>query len=473
MSENVGASRREFLRLGAMGALAGAMGALAGAVGASAERAVGLASSPHGAETLASDSGAASMIGVPYAAITSPTGPRIGIIGVGGRGTSLLGNLLGANASVLAVCDIVPEKAANARSLIEKSGQNAPALYTESDHSFESLVARDDLDLVIVATPWEWHVEMAVAAMRHGKHVAVEVPAATSIEDCWKLVDASEQTRRHCTMLENCCYGYNETLVLRMAHAGLFGDLLYGEGAYLHDLREELFSGKGEGLWRLAWHAKRDGNLYPTHGLGPVANYMGIQRGDCFDYLVSMSTPQRGLDLYREAHLGKADPRRADRYLTGDLNTSLIKTANGLTITLKHDVSNPQPYSRVNTIAGTKGVFADYPPRIYFDGQPGGEEWGTLDAWKQHQHPLWRQEGEIAKKLGGHGGMDYIMLYRLLQCMKEGLPPDMDVYDAAAWSSPGPLSTESLKQGSAPVKFPDFTRGKWKERQASAIATQA
>ena len=325
---------------------------------------------------------------------------------------------------------------------------------------------------MIIATPWNWHVEMAVAAMTHGKHAAVEVPAAASIEDCWKLVDTSEQTRRHCIMLENCCYGYNETLVLRMIHEGLFGDLLYGEGAYIHDLRDELFSDHGEGLWRRTAHTLREGNLYPTHGLGPVANYMGIQRGDRFDYLVSVSTPQRGLDAYRKAHLAPSDPRWAERYINGDMNTSLIKTANGLTITLKHDTVNPHPYDRINSIAGTKGAFQDYPPRIYFDGQHGEEAWATIDSFKEHQHPLWKREGEIAQKLGGHGGMDYIMLYRLLQCMKEGLVPDMDVYDAAAWSAPGPLSRASVAAGSAPQPFPDFTRGKWQARSASPIATQ-
>jgi Oxidoreductase family, NAD-binding Rossmann fold len=453
-----GVSRRDFLRLSALGAVASAVG-LTPETASAMDPAAADESKPAGA----------TMIGVPYTAVGAE-GPRIGMIGVGGRGTNLLQNLLGANARVLAICDVVPEKAEHAQGLVEKSGQKPPTLYTSGDHSFESLVARDDLDLVIIATPWNWHVEMAAAAMTHGKHAAVEVPAATTIEDCWKLVDTSERTRRHCTMLENCCYGYNETLILRMTHDGLFGDLLYGEGAYLHDLRGELFSGKGEGLWRINYHTQRDGNLYPTHGLGPVANYMGIQRGDRFDYMVSMSSPQRGMELYRQDHIDKSSPRWADHYITGDLNTSLIKTAKGLTITLKHDVSNPQPYSRINKIAGTKGIFTDYPPRIYFDGQEK-EEWGSIDPWSRYQYPLWKEEGEIAKRLGGHGGMDFIMLYRLLQCMKQGLPPDMDVYDAAAWSSPGPLSTMSVKQGSAPVKFPDFTRGHWKDRSASAIAT--
>ena len=442
-------SRRDFLRLGSMTAV----GMSISTIEAESER-------PH----------AESVIGMEFAAVKDP---RIGIIGVGGRGTSLLENLLAADVKVIALCDVVREKAEHAQSLVIKAGQSSPELYTNGDHAFESLVARDDLDLVIIATPWNWHVEMAVAAMTHGKHAAVEVPAATAIEDCWKLVDTSEKTRRHCMMLENCCYGYNETLILRMVRAGLFGDLLYGEGAYVHDLREELFSAKGEGLWRRTFHTLGNGNLYPTHGLGPVANYMGIQRGDRFDYIVSMSTPQRGLDAYRKAHVTASDPRWVERYVTGDMNTSLIKTAKGLTITLKHDTSNPHPYDRINVIAGTKGVFADYPPRIYFDGQAGGEEWATIDSFKEHQHPLWQREGEIAKKLGGHGGMDYIMLYRLIQCMRDGLVPDMDVYDAAAWSAPGPLSKASVANGSAPVKFPDFTRGRWQERSASQIATQS
>jgi hypothetical protein len=398
--------------------------------------------------------------------------PRLGIIGVGGRGTSLLGDLLAANAKVSAISDIVPDKAKNAQGLVEKAGQRAPELYTENDHAYERLVARDDLDLVVIATPWRWHVPMAVAGMRAGKHVAVEVPAATTLDDCWRLVNTSEATRRHCIMLENCCYGYNETLVLGMVRAGLFGDLLYGEGAYLHDLREELFSTKGEGLWRRTVHTQRNGNLYPTHGLGPVANYMGINRGDRFDYLVSMSTPQRGLDAYRNAHLEKGDPRWAEHYITGDMNTSLIKTANGLTITLKHDVSNPRPYDRINTIAGTKGIFTDYPPRIYLDGQKGEEAWANLDAYKEHEHPLWRQEGDVARKAGGHGGMDFIMLYRLLECLRKGLVPDMDVYDATAWSSVAPLSLASLQSSSGPEKFPDFTRDRWHERSGSPIGAE-
>lgn len=415
----------------------------------------------------AEDAASATVINMPFEAGS----PRLGIIGTGGRGTALLKNLLAADAKVNALCDVVQDKAEQARSLVEQAGQKAPALYTQGDHAFEQLAARDDLDLVVIATPWQWHVPMALAAMKAGKHAVTEVPAATTVEDCWRLVDASERTRRHCIMIENCCYGENETLVLNMVRAGLFGDLLYGEAAYLHDLREELFSNQGEGLWRRWFHTQLNGNLYPTHGLGPVANYMGINRGDRFDYLVSMSTPAKGLAQYREEHVAKGDAKWKERYIEGDMNTSLIKTVNGLTINLQHDVSNPHPYSRLNTIAGTKGIFTDYPPRIYFDGQ-AQEEYGGIASYKaQYEHPLWKREGEIARKLGGHGGMDFIMCYRLMECMRKGLPPDLDVYDAAAWSAAGPLSEASVAQGSAPVKFPDFTRGRWKERSGSAIAS--
>ena len=408
------------------------------------------------------------MIDVPF----EKRNPRIAFIGTGKRGTSLLENLLAANGQVVALCDVVPEHAQHAASLVVAAGQAEPHLYTDGPYAFEVMLGMNDLDLVLVATPWSWHAEMAVSAMKHGKDVCIEVPGVVTLDECWEIIKTSEETRKHCMILENCCYGYNETLILRMVHDGKLGELLYGEGAYLHDLREELFSDNGEGLWRRAEHTKRDGNLYPSHGLGPLANYMDMQRGDRFDYIVSMSSPQRGLDQYRKEHLKAGDPRLEERYVTGDMNTSLIKTAKGLTITVKHAVSTPHPYDRINLIAGTKGIFQDYPPRIYLDGQNKDESYMPIDTWKQYAHPLWQKEGQLAAKIGGHGGMDYIMLYRLLQSVRQGLPPDMDVYDAASWSAIGPLSVASVSRGSAPIEFPDFTRAKWMQRNISAIATQ-
>ena len=265
-------------------------------VQAAAVSAVSANLSKHASAETASAEG--SMIGVPF----SKRDPRIAVIGTGGRGTSLLANLLAADAQVVAVCDIVKSKAENADSMVVATGREKPRLYTDGPHDFENMLGT-------ATSIWCWwqHPGPGTPNRRSldetWQDVAIEVPGVTSIEDCWQIVRTSEETRRHCMMLENCCYGYNETLILRMTHAGLFGDLLYGEGAYLHDLRAILFSDNGEGLWRRAEHTQRNGNLYPSHGLGPVANYMGIQRGDRFDYLVSMSSLERSLDVYRKEHL--------------------------------------------------------------------------------------------------------------------------------------------------------------------------
>jgi hypothetical protein len=392
---------------------------------------------------------------------------RVGVIGTGGRGTGVMREFLAVEGTELrALCDVNRDAALTAQGIVERAGQPKPEVYTAGDHDFENLVKREDLDFIYIATPWHWHVPMAVAGLRAGKHVGSEVPVATTIEDCWKIVDESEKARRHCLIMENCCYGYNELLVLNMIKDGALGELIHGEAAYIHDLREELLGSRGEGLWRRKPHTLQNGNLYPTHGLGPVANYMGINRGDRFDYLVSMSSFQKGLEVYRDEHLPVDDPRRKEKYTEGDINTSLIRTEKGRTIVLQHDVVNARPYDRINLISGTKGIFRDYPPRVYFDGQPGGEKFLDIDSLKpKYEHELWKKTGDLARKLGGHGGMDFVMVYRLVQCIREGLVPDMDVYDAASWCAPGPLSEKSVAEGSAPVKFPDFTRGRWKEKR--------
>jgi Glycosyl hydrolase 109, C-terminal domain/Oxidoreductase family, NAD-binding Rossmann fold len=394
---------------------------------------------------------------------------RLGVIGVGRRGTSMLSNFLSIpHVQVNAICDSVKDHAAHAQQVVEKNSGKHPEIYTNGEHDFENLCKRDDLDFIYIATPWDWHAAMALAAMNAGKHAGVEVPAVNTLEECQQLVDTSEKTRRHCVIMENCCYGYSELLVLNMIHAGLFGDLLHGEGAYIHDLRGILFEDESEGLWRRVPHTNRNGNLYPTHGLGPIANYMGINRGDRFEHIVSMSSPQKGLDAYRAAKIPKDSPKWNEKYVCGDMNTSLIKTANGLTIMVQHDVSNPQPYDRINLIKGTKGVFRDYPERIYFEGQEE-EAFTGLEPYKEkYEHKLWKEQGKVAEDRG-HGGMDYLMLFRLLLCMREGLEPDLDVYDAASWSAVSGLSEQSVAQGSAPLKFPDFTHGLWKQRKGSPL----
>lgn len=394
---------------------------------------------------------------------------RIAIVGTGLRGRSVLSELLAIDhVRVTALCDIAPEKVARAVKMCTDAGMPAPAVYTAGERDFERLVARDDIDFVYTATPWHWHVPVMLAALAAGKHCGTECPAGITLKDLWALVDASEKHRRHCLQLENCNYGYNEMLVNRLVHDGVLGEIQHGSAAYIHDLRTILFEGRDEGLWRRDWHTRINGNLYPTHGLGPVAWYMDIHAGDRFDYLVSMSTEERGLSLHRERTVpDRADPKWKERYVTGDLNTSLIRTVKGRTILLQHDVSSPRPYTRLNGVAGTRGVFEDYPARIYVEGQEGGHRFGSIDRWKaSHEHPLWTRIGELARKKGGHGGMDFVMAYRLVECMREGSPPDMDVYDAAAWSAPLPLSQMSVAKGSQPMRFPDFTRGEWERRKA-------
>src|SRR5215213_10019888 len=377
-----------------------------------------------------------SMIGVPFERRETV---RLAVVGTGLRGRGVLREFLNVpGVQVTALCDIVEEKVLQAKALVEKAGEKTPALYFKGERGFEEAVRRDDVDFVYIATPWEWHVPQALAAMNAGKHAGTEVPAAYTVEDCWRLVETSERTRRHCIIMENCCYDYDELMVLNMIRDGLLGELVHGECAYNHDLREILFETRNEGLWRRRHHTLRDSNLYPTHGLGPVANYMKINRGDRFDHLVAMSSGHWGLEAYRKEKLGADDPRRREVYRCGDYNTAIIKTAKGRTVMLQHNVSTPRPYDRINLIQGTKGIFRDYPSRIFLEGQEGGHRWTTLDKYKdQYESPLWTTQGEMARKLGGHGGMDYLMCYRLIQCMREGLEPDIDVYDGSvecAWT---------------------------------------
>lgn len=420
-----------------------------------------------GAETTKAAAPAKTMIGVPF---ERRDRVRLGVVGVGRRGLSMINDFLGVdNLDIVALCDNVKANAEKGKAMIEKAGRPSPAMYTDGDYAFEKLCQRDDIDFVFSPTPWEWHARVALAAMNNGKHVGVEVPMATTMKDIWALVDTSERTRKHCIMMENCNYDFNETMVLNMVRDGLFGEITHGEGAYIHDLREIMNENDSEGLWRRAWHTRLNGNLYPTHGLGPVANYMNINRGDRFDYLVSMSSPSRSLDVYREKTVPKGSPKWREKYICGDMNTTLIKTAKGLSIKVQHDVVTPHPYDRINLVQGTKGVFRDYPPRIFVDGQEGGHKFTTIDKYKEkYTHRLWKELGEKARG-HGHGGMDFIMAWRLVQCFREGLAYDMDVYDGAAISAPFPLSALSVARGSMPVKIPDFTRGGWQQKRENMV----
>ncbi len=438
-----GFGRRDFLKAGATAGLATALGSLSAVAAPRAGGATRLE------------------FRVP------PIDPvRIGYVGVGGMGSAHVQNLLKIEGvEIRAVCDIVPEKVARVQKWVVAAGQKEPEGYTRGPTDFKRLCERPDLDLVYNATPWEWHVPISVAAMQAGKHAATEVPAATTLDECWQLVETAEKTGRHCVMMENCCYDRPEMLCLNLVKKGLLGEILAAEAGYCHDLRALKFSKEGEGLWRIAHSIARNANLYPTHGLGPVAQCMDINRGDSFAYLVSMSSPSRGLNLMAARLFGANDPRATRRYALGDVNVSLIHTALGKVITLYHDTDTPRPYSRIHHVQGTKGLFEKYPDRVYIEGRSKNDAWETLDGYTEFDHPLWTTQADKARG-AGHGGMDYIEDYRLIDALRNGRPLDMDVYDAAAWSVVTPLSELSVARKSRAVDFPDFTRGGWRTPRA-------
>ena len=395
---------------------------------------------------------------------------RIGFVGVGGQGGAHVRNMLGVpGMRITAVCDIAEERVKLMQQWVVEAGQKEPTAYARGPRDFERLCETEELDLVFNATPWEWHVPVCVAAMKNGKHAATEVPAAMTLEDCWQLVEDSEKYRKHCVMMENCNYDRPEMMVFNMVRQGLFGEILHAEGGYLHDLRSIKFSTKGEGLWRRAWASKVNANLYPTHGLGPVANCMDINRGDRFEYLVSMSGPSRGLQAWAQEHYPADAPQRSEKFVLGDVNVSLIRTARGRTIYVSHDTNLPRPYSRIHLVQGTKGIFQGYPDRVYLEGRSPEHGWEEAKTYlDKYDHPLWSDLTKRAEG-AGHGGMDYIEDYRLIKCLREGLPTDMNVYDAAALSAVVQLSERSNARRSSAVDFPDFTRGRWRSTQPLGI----
>jgi predicted dehydrogenase len=389
---------------------------------------------------------------------------RIGFVGIGGQGGTHVENLLAIEGVDLkAVCDIVPERVAWAQDLAVKAGQPKPTGYTRGERDFERLCAEEDLDLVFTATPWEWHVPVLLAALKHGKHGATEVPMAYTVEDCWALVEAAERYQKHCVMMENCNYDQLEMLALNMAQQGVLGEILHGECGYNHDLRAIKFADEGEGLWRRAHATKRNGNLYPTHGLGPISLAMDLNRGNQFDYVVSMSGPSRGLQAWAAEHLPADSPKRQEKYRLGDVNVSLIRTTSGQTIFLTHDTNLPRPYSRKYVLQGTKGLVEGYPRRVYVEGMSEKEDrWDSVDRWfASHDHPLWKSD-RVKQATVGHGGMDFLEDWRLIQCLRQGLPTDQNVYDGAALSVICPTTEQSVANRSKPVAIPDFTRGRWK-----------
>ena len=403
---------------------------------------------------------------------------RTGFIGLGMRGPDAVRRFTYIDgAKVVALCDLEADRVAKSQEILAGRGKPAAAEYSGED-GWKQLCERDDIDLVYICTNWQTHVEMAVYAMECGKHVAVEVPAAMSVAECWRLVDTSERTRKHCMMLENCVYDFFELTCLNMAQQGLFGEVLHAEGAYIHNL--EPFWDYYHDNWRLDFNQKHSGDVYATHGFGPDCQVLNIHRGDKLEYLVSMDTKSVvGLEVAREK-MG------VDTFANGDQTSTLVKTRNGKTVLIQHNVYTPRPYDRMYQLVGTKG-FADKYPNSAFAFEPdqiadAAAEYDNLSSHSyvprevrdslmaKYKHPIAKEIEEKAREVGGHGGMDFIMDYRLIWCLRNGKPLDMDVYDAAEWSCLGELTAASIANGSKPVKIPDFTRGRWNKVDGLKLA---
>ena len=394
---------------------------------------------------------------------------RIAIIGLGMRGIGAVRRFSYIEgARIVALADVVPDYVERAHTMMEDRGMPPADGYT-GENDWKLICERDDVDLVYICTHWDLHTPIAVYAMEQGKHVATEIPAALTIEEAWQLVNTAERTRRHCMMLENCNYDFFEMATLNMVQQGLFGEIVHAEGAYIHDLRSMLFAEEGEpghywDMWRLRHNERYDGSLYPMHGLGPIAHALNIHRGDRMEYLVSVSSDQFGLTKYAREKFGEDSDYAQRDYAKGDMNTAIIKTVRGKTIKIQHDVTSPRPYSRIHMLSGTKGFAQKWPVRgiaLEPDAHRFLPQEEMEELLKEYEHPIVREVGEKAREVGGHGGMDFIMDYRLIYCLRNGLPLDQDVYDAAEWSAIIELSRVSVANQGMPVKIPDFTRGDW------------
>ena len=414
---------------------------------------------------------------------------HVGFIGIGERGMAAVHRvMIFPNVEATALCDIRPEAVDEAKKWLKDNKKpGAMHEYKGSDESWKGVCDNPAVDVVYIVTPAHLHVEMSTYAMEAGKHVLVEVPGARTVEDCWRMVETCEKTRRHCKMLENCCYGEMEMLAWNIVHKGLLGTLTHAEGAYIHDLcwrhLEDSFRNADKKRAGLVIHEY--GNRYPTHPLGPICMYMDMNRGDCMKSVVSVSSREAAHSEFAAATYKPDDWQNKILWRTGDMNTSIIKTAVGRTIMLQYDLSTPRPYSRINLVQGSKGFFRSFPgnaPQAALAKKPGGDAMGWKDEEyalyegdtfkelrEKYKHPLWKRVGEAAHVAGGHGGMDFVMDLRWIYCLQNGLPLDMDVYDLASWSAIVPCSAESDVSGGVPVKITDFTRGAWKSAKPNVI----
>lgn len=408
---------------------------------------------------------------------------RLAIIGVGARGTDHLDMILRRNdVDLVAICDIDDRVLKEARDMIGKSGKKMPQVYTGDKYAWQNLLQKEKLDGVLIVTPWEWHAPMVIGSLNAGiKYVATEVILGITLQDHWDVVKAAEKNNAHVMMLENVCYRRDVMAVLNMVRKGMFGELIHLQGGYQHDLREVLFNdgvhikdhgvefgekGFSEAHWRTNHSVHRNGDLYPTHGIGPIAHYIDINRGNRFNTLCSFSSKARGLHNHVVKVGGEDHPNAKVKFKAGDVITTSINCANGETILLQHDTNLPRPYSLGFRVQGTEGLWMDVNNSIYIqDKSAKNDQWDNVKVWfDKYDHPLWARWSKETEG-AGHGGMDYFVINSFVESIKRSAPTPMDVYDAAAWSAVTPLSEQSIELGSQTVEFPDFTSGQWMYRK--------
>jgi len=415
-----------------------------------------------------------------YAAPPIPV-VRIGIIGLGDRGSEAVQRLSNIDGlEIKALCDKREVCVKESQKFLKSIGSPAAKEFYGGENEWKKLVELPELDLIYTCTPWILHTPISVYAMESGKHVACEVPIARTLDDAWQLVETSEKTRKHCMMLENCCYDFFELLTLNMARQGMFGEIIHGEGAYIHNLMgmnfrkpldDKQIDDAYTDMWRLKENATRNGNLYPTHGLGPICQVLNINRGDRLEYLSSVSTDDFTM-APKEKELVASDPFYAqwkDSKFRGNFNTTIIRTALGKSIMVQHDVSSEHPYSRIHLVKGTKGMAVKYPKELIAIGDNWLKDEEMKKITDEHTPEIVKRFGEQARAVGGHGGMDFIMDWRLIDCLRNGLPLDENVYDGALWSSIAPLSEWSVANRSQTIDVPDFTCGSWKTNKPHGI----
>ena len=419
---------------------------------------------------------------VAFSELTSKKRVNIGVIGTGLRGQWVLWLMAKyPEVDILSICDIDEEMIQSALKILKDAGKPEPKVYKNGDEDFRNMLVNEKLDGVYIATPWEWHAQMSLEAMNAGINVGTEVPAALTVDECWNLVDTSEKTGKFCMIMENVCYRRDVMAVLNMVRQDLFGELLHCQGGYQHDLRHVKFNdgaqpygggvefgkkGYSESEWRTQHSIDRNGDLYPTHGLGPVSTMLDINRGNRMVHLTSTATQSRGLHNYIVKLGGKSHPNAEVEFKLGDIVTTVIKCANGQTIMLSHDTNSPRPYSLNFRVQGTKGIWMRDNDSIYIEGRSQKEHvWESEEEYMmEYDHPLWKRFEEQASG-SGHGGMDFFILRAFIESIKQNVSPPIDVYDAVSLSVICPLSEESISNNSASVEIPDFTRGKWKSNQ--------